>query len=407
MTARRTVARAARAVAPDTRTPDAADGDDDGVQDAQTDAEQADDEIQALRDQLPEGAMATLWRFGEGTDKEFVEEMPVSEFSINVVRQRYGGGKYAIFLRKPDPDIAGRWIRQGSKRFRIFGPSRFNVPDATPATPAASTDGTLEFMRKYGEMIQQQAKAQMEGQEMLQRMQMAVLANLTRPATDPTADLLKTLLPELIRGRKNDAPPLSMSDVVALADRLAQRTSPSSSLKETMELLTAARELGGDSDQPAWMTIASRGIDAIASVAHRQVAPAPPPAAVAALPAGTPVPPTPETPPMATAQPDDPFFRLMAPMFPGLLRHAQQDHDPATYAGVILDLLPVAAFADVRAFVTDPEFMARLQAAFPAVATTMQDNGDGTVLPWFAELRDQLAERLAEELAPPEPSAEH
>ena len=366
----------------------------------ESEAEQIDAELDGLAQQLPEGAIGSLYRFTEGAEKEFVDEMLVVDFSLTAVKQRYGSGRYILYLRTPDPNVAGKSFRQGSKRFRIAG-----VPITTPpgtaiaGTPGAASADERRLLSGYADMIQAQVKSQLQGAEMLQTMQMAVLRNLTERAPDPSIDLMKTLLPALIsRGGGGS----DLGQIITLADRLASKSGPAAGLKETLELLKAAREFAGGSsdDTPPWLGLASRGLETIGKLVEtRAAAPAP-----LALAPGEPAPiaePTlgAEPAPGAEPQPEGqtvppnvhPLFSFLAPRMADLVTHASLDHDPTTYAGVLADLIPDAYADQVRAKITEARFVAELGTIFPAVVPFTF---------WFTELRDDLAERLAPEEPP-------
>lgn len=354
------------------------------------DAAQADDELAELANQMADGAMLTLHRLLEGGDKEFVDEQPVAGFSVGGVARRFGGGRYVIYLRKPDPEIAGKSIRQGSKRFTIAGPPKYPTADPIAGAPAIAVAGeTAKLSATYGEMIQAGMKAQLESADMLQKMQLAVLASLTNRPPDPTAELLKTLLP-LIAGKRDNG--ITIADAIALGDRMANRNGPAASLKETLELLQTARELGGgEAPAPAWMGVAAKAIEVIGRAITynpRQLPAgetaddtAPPPA----------LPPAPlEVPTVAPTA--HPLLHFLAPQMPGLMDHAQADHNPDNYAGPIVDQIPVQHAAGAVEYLASEGFMPQLLAAFPMTAPLQA---------WFTELRDCVVDRLNEKLNPP------
>jgi len=347
-------------------------------------AEQADNDLAELRYQLGDGAMLTLYRMVDGGEKEFIEQQAVADFSIPWVKERYGGGRYTIYLKKPDPTAAGRWIRQGSKKFRIAGPAAYNVASTQPGAVATAPD---EFARKYATMIDEHVERSLKGQELLQQMQMAVLKNLTDRAPDPTIDLLKSILPSLI-GKSTQQ--LSLGDVIALADKMSTKTSAASQMKEMFELVKSAREVGGDSNTPPWMDLASRGLDLLGRAVPT---PTDPKQLTSGAPAASAV-------PTSTSAPDvtdtmHPLFVFLKPQIPSLLQHAIADHDPATYAGVVFDHIRPEHFTDVLGVIDDATFLATLTGAFPAIGTSMSTTGQ-PVSGWFEELRVDLVDRIRE-----------
>ena len=394
MTTKRT-RRAAR----DTGIPAGADtGDDlgDAVDDAGADdTAQASADLAELAAQLPADAILTLWRFDEAGVKEWLAEQPVAGFNLPSVAARFGGGSYIIYLRKPNAD--GGVTRQGSKRFRIGGPSRYPDPDAPAgAAPAAVTVGAIEtekLQRAYGDLIQQSIRASAESAQLMSGMQLALLKSMTErpaPVEDKSATLLQAILLKLL-DNKQQGP--SLGDLVTLAAKLASRSGPMSNLKETLELIQTARELGGGEPAgPAWIPIASKALDALTQAVRYNPGPTVrqlPPADVVAEPAPAPAPPVEASPMPANSHP---LLAWLAPQMPALIEHAQADHDPDNYAGVIVDQIPASHAPDVVAYLAAPDFLAQLQGAFPMIAP---------LVAWFSELRDNVVDRLQEKIAPP------
>ena len=361
--------------------------DDTAVPGALDDDVQAVEELAELSAQLPEDASLALYRMLDGADKEFCDQMAVRDFSIAAVAARFGGGRYTIYLRKPDPERAGKWIRQGSKRFRVAGAARTGADVGAPMV-AGGTPGIGEaekVLRTYGDLIQSTVKSSLENQNLLQQMQLAVVTRLAERPPDTTMELLKVLLPALLGGRGDQ---LTMADVLALADRMASKTSPTTQLRETLGLVKDVRELGGDGGgepAPAWLTVASRAL----GLFERAYQPPAPGDAPRALPPGAPIPETPAAPAGGDVHP---LITWLAPQVPGLIRHAELDHDPDTYAGVICDQIAPEHAADAIAFLTAPHFLTQLGTAFPGVVPVQS---------WFSELRDDVVTRLQEMLAPP------
>lgn len=348
---------------------------------------QAVEELAELSAQLPEDASLALYRMLDGAEKEFCDQMAVRDFSVAAVATRFGGGRYTIYLRKPDPERAGKWIRQGSKRFRVAGAPRTGADVAPASTALVASAGGDSALRGYGELIQATIRSSLDNQQLMQQMQMALMKTMMDRPADTSMDLMKSILPTLLTRGKGETP--SISDVIALADRLASKTSPTSQLKESLDLLRTARELSGDGGDatpaPAWLTVAGRALD-IFGRAYQPPALAPAEPAPLALPAGTPAP-LPDTPAAPAGDTVHPLVTWLRPQLPGLIRHAEADHDPDTYAGVLVDQISPAHVGDVLAFLQGPLFMAQLAAAFPAVEP---------VRAWFDELRAAVVERLQE-----------
>lgn len=368
---------------------------------AQSEGEVASNEIQEVAQQLPQGARGSLQRFIEGGEREWCEDLAAPEFSPARVRAKWGPGRYIVYWRKPHDTHRGKTVSAGTTRFLLAAGAE-DPAAGRAATPAGAVT----------DMVIAHTKSMLDGQQMLQQMQMAVLKNLTEPRHDSTGELLKLILPELIRSVATRTPAgPDLGAIIALADKLANRTSPTTAMKETLELLDKARELaGGEGDgAPPWMRLAAGALDTIGRALARPAGeppalpvgepPAPAPAEPAALPAG----PTPESSPLPSTA--HAIFHFLAPHIPALLRHAQLDHDPTTYGGVIFDQLQPQYFAEVRDYISRPDFLDLLEAHFPALRGATVEGSEPPVLvrAWFGELRDELVSRIHDELEPPAP----
>jgi hypothetical protein len=359
-------------------------------------AAQAEAEIADKVALLPRGSIGSLQRFIAGGEREWCEQFDAVQFSLEKVRTKWGAGEYIVNWRKPDPKTAGRgMVGAGSTRFQIAAEK-----DAATATPITSADarGSLALAT----LAEEHVKRMLDGQQLLQQMQMAVLKNLTEPRKDN--DLIEKILLALVTRQQQPAGP-GLAELVTLADKLSNRTSPGAAIKDTLELLEKARELGGEGGDgsPAWMGVAAKALDVIGRAVSRpalppgETAPASPDdAAVATIPNPAPEPTT--LPPTAHA-----IFHFLAPHIPALLRHATLDHDPSTYAGVIFDQLQPEYLSEVRDYVGRPDFLDLLEAHFPALrgAVIQGTEPPEPVREWFRALRDDLVERIHETLEPP------
>jgi len=364
---------------------------------------EAENEMEQVALQVPEGATGTVYCFIEGGKKAWCDDVAAADFSPQWIRDRFGPGRYVVYWRVPDPNRPGKPKGAGSTPLVIKGAG--NEPNAGQAGPNR-LDGTLATL------VEQHVKSMLDGQEMLSKMQLAVLANLTqRPAqSDGFGKLLELILPELIKSLVNRPAPVGpdLAGIIALADKLSNRASPVTAMKDTLALLEQARELaGGDGEgTPAWVNLAARALDTIGkAVAGRPAGEleaipdttAPAPESPAPVPAG----PTPEAPALpATAHA---VFHFLAPHIPALLRHAIADHDATTYSGVIFDQLQPQYYAEVRDYIGRPDFLDLLEAHFPGIRGQVIA---GTTPPvpvreWFTELRDDLVTRIQEQLNPP------
>ena len=350
---------------------------------------------------LPRGSLGSLQRFIQGGEREWCEQFDAVQFSLEKVRRKWGAGEYIVNWRKPDAKSAGRgMVGAGSTRFQIAA----EKDAATTTGPVVPADARASLA--LATMAEEHVKRMMEGQQLLQQMQMAVLKNLTEPKQG--SDLTEKLLLALIAQRQQPAGP-GLGEVITLAKELATRNSPTSAVKEALELLEKARDLAGDGGDgsPPWMGMAAKALDVIGRAVSREPVPALPPgetpAPAPAVPAPAPAGPTVEVvalPPTAHA-----VFHFLAPHMPALLQHAVRDHDPTTYAGMIFDQLDPQYFGEIVEYIDRPNFLDLLEANFPQLRGPVVEGSDPPlpVREWFRELRDDLVTRIREALAPPEP----
>lgn len=349
-------------------------------------------ELRAVALQIPEGATGSVQRFVEGGAKAWCEDISGAEFSPALIRDRYGPGRYVIYWRRPDPRRPGQWIGAGSTPLNIFAP-------ATTPKGAAPDQGAGALAL----LVEDHVKRMLDGQQLLQQMQMAVLKNLTD--TGRGSSVADTLLPELVKAlaSRPPAPGLDLAGIIALADKLANRTSPTAAIREGLDLMAKAREISGEGGdgEPSWTRAALKGLDVLGRAIGSAAAPAdgtaPTPAPGGTVPpAGAPEGST--LPPTAHA-----LFRFLEPHIPPLLRHAMADHDPQTYAGVIFDQVAPAYYEEIRAYIARPDFPDLLVASFPVIGTARVNGTADPVLPWFVEMRDDLVTRITEALQPEPP----
>lgn len=375
----------------------------DGQTGAQTDARAnvAEAELETVAQQLPEGARGTIHRFIEGGEREWCEDIAAAEFSPARVRAKWGPGRYIVYWRKPHAEVRGRTVGAGTTRFVLAA----GVEEPRAGAPASADVRAAEAVTG---MVVQHAKAMLDGQQLLQQMQMAVLKNLTEPRRD--SELSEKLLLALI-ARTPQGGGTDLAGLMALADKLANRTSPTAAIKETLELLGTARELGGGGDGdtgPPWIQLAAKALDTIGRAVSRPAgqlaAPAPDGSTPAPAPDMLPAPAPAGSPGEVATLPETAHavFHFLAPHMPALIRHATLDHDPTTYAGMIFDQLTPAYMAEVRDYISRPDFLDLLEGHFPAVRGALIAGSEPPVLvrEWFGDLRDDLVARIREEIEP-------
>lgn len=370
---------------------------------AETEADLGEAEIAEVVGKLPQGAIGTLQRFAEGGEREWCEHIAAADFDLDRIRAKWGPGRYIINWRKPDPNKPGRRVGAGST------PLRFAAPMGAPAAGAAVVPTDARASLALATVAEEHVKRMLDGQQLLQQMQMAVLKNLTEPRKE--SELTEKLLLALIAQRQQPAGP-GLAEIITLSRELSTRSSPTSAVKEALDLLEKARELaggeGGDGSPP-WMGMAAKALDVIGRAVSREPAALSPGDTPAPAPA-EPVPPAPAgptvevvaLPPTAHA-----VFHFLAPHIPPLLRHAIADHDPTTYAGVIFDQVDPQYLAEIRDYISRPDFLDLLEGHFPQLRGPVIAGSEPPVpvREWFSELRDDLVTRIREALEPP-PAAE-
>jgi hypothetical protein len=202
-----------------------------------------------------------------------------------------------------------------------------------------------------------------------------------------------------LAGRASSAPGIGVQDVVGLVATLQGMISKGATnggglgnLKELVDTFSSIKALvgsSGEANEQSVLLEAVRQFGGPLAEALRQSkagAPAATPATPAALAA-----PGANTPP-AQSTPESPamLYRLFLRM---LCEHAAANHDPETYANVILDRMPED---QVRAFLDKPDWLATLSGLEPNVANYPT---------WFSELRRVTLELLTSESAQPDTAA--
>lgn len=274
---------------------------------------------------------------GSNQQGAYLSRYDAAEFSLEAVQRDYGAGRYFAQIKK-----AGKVYR--GVRFEI-GPAPKSaevagriLPELAPRTPAPSpAPTTIDFNSLF--------LAMMNGQQQL----MAALVK-REPAPVPQS--------------------LSISDMLALADKFSKSNKPSSSLAELLEAMTALRAIGGDSGGSSeWAEVIKSIPSLLAAIpkpdanienhpavvqARRIVAMAEARSKALPSPPAAPAEPAPAEAAVSTIDPDDAqrveFIKIAGPFV--MMAAQVEDADPETYAQTLLDFLHANSIDPAR-FVGD------------------------------------------------------
>lgn len=321
---------------------------------------------------VPEDVLAVLAQLGESAPSvdvfrrnqrtrryEFVDNLPAESFSLDVVKDSWGGGEYQVRPKNP----AGQYIKGTTRTFTIAGAPREPSAEPDPAPtpdPLAGQLGTLRDLMQgiRDDLRERRASGGTDPLELGIK-----LAGQIQQANTP---LLEQLIKLSTSKREEARDPLEMLDhVLEVADRVRAGSSGESSGVVNQlgrELITLFRE--------------SRG-------------------AAAARPTPGPRGAPPVTPNRDPSEPS--WVPFMAQSVPSLLQLARAGRDPNTYAVVLLDQLPEPAVEYLGRLLGEGDsFRDSFYLRFPETAADHRY--------WFDQLFDALRAELVEE---PEPEASH
>ena len=322
-----------------------------------------DDLAEMLGGIVGEAESLDTWRRAESPPRkyEFLDNLPLDDFSLAVIAGRFGGGDYQIRAKGSD----GKYIKSTTRTFRIGGPPRDPARDALPLedTPAAPDQFAVlaELMRDVAaELRARHAEPQAGGDPMAMALE---LSKAMREAASEAAAQVRDLMGGDAGGRSPDA--LDMVErVMDLQERFGGGggggTDPMINAlgRELLTVFKNARE--GESGQDA--------------------------GAVAAPTTGQPGPKQSGSPP--AANPNQPaWVTMLAPWMPDLIGLAVRGREPGTYANVIQDQLSDRALDVLASVIAGPDFADMFYLHFPDTLQHRQ---------WFDELLAALAEDLTE-----------
>jgi hypothetical protein len=304
-----------------------------------------------------------------------------SDLSLDTIRATFGGGTYRITGR----DSKNQYVQ--SKLVTLFDMPK--VPNAAgsganadlAAVLAAAKAGGNDMMPLIMEMIRSQGAQ--------------TAAMLTAMATNkPVAPSGPTFM-----------------EIMALMKEMNHKPDGESPVKMLLEGLALGQKLSGGGGEVGMLDVAKQGLEMLSPLIARDAA--------TPRPNGNPRPmpqqPRPNAPvqpvngaapqlPAAPAPSSTPVPEVPNPMFQklnwlkaltaNLVVHAVKEHDPETYAEVVLDNLPP--------FITEDEILERLSPD-NSVALLATLNPDVAKYPvWFEEFRQAVIRFLTEEDGPPE-----
>ena len=311
-----------------------------------------------------------LWRLSDrGAKPRYITRVPVAEFSLDWVRDEFGGGDY----RARVVDARNSVRRQVT--FSIAGAPR---EDAAPKGAATPGDARIDRLERALEALARN---------------MAQAPAALPPVADPLAMALKII--EAMRPMMAPPPPPAgagdaagmfalFNQMLDLRERIAESAEPRevSGIAAVVEKGVAPladlyrRKL--DLDERTMMRRAQPSAPQPAQPAHNQAP---------AVHGGTaPV----QTAPAPLA---DPIAARLAAQIPAVARAylasvARADKDPSLYADVVLDALPASLVAELPALLDAPDFAARLVGAVPEWRASA---------PWFGRLADEMRAALRDD----------
>jgi hypothetical protein len=328
----------------------------------------AEEEIEAAVASIPGRAEAQVERRSREGRWVHLDTIHPDQVSTSQFAEMYGGGIYRVKFRGPGTGkMKGQMVwRPGFKLVEVDdtipkkAPPKYRPEEKGP-TAAPGLDVATE-MAKLSLTVMNAVGA--------------LMAKAMQP--DPIQQ-------EILRSLLNRKEPDSLDRALAIAKEL--RGGSSSSLKDRLEELEliesiAERRGGGRETGTTPWDLAKQGLE---TVARMLPAPGAAPAAPGAPQPSTPAPAPEAPPPVEGTVPADPVLRMLGTYMPRLVEKAQQDRDPDTWAGVLLEEIPPGFYPRALEFARQPDLLEQLTAAYPATVPVRE---------WFGELLEALKDRL-------------
>lgn len=333
-------------------------------------------------DQIPMQTTVDLSRMDPATGaKAYLCKLDADLFSLEYVKQQYGGGDYVIEIRGPTGHGRVKGY-QGGDKFTIdkMIPPKYPV-GAAPAAPAAGTPNAMEnlpqlmmmgLMKQMLEMGDLQAQAfrkALEGVNGGKRDVDPILTALaSKLAADPFDQVIR--LRELESGSKRGSVFGEMTQALEMMDRLQEMRGGGN----------------GHTEDPGWMRLVEliapawrEAVRADGRAIPAEVSPAP--ATAVATPAPSPAPRA------AAAGPGVPSELVaLRPVITDIIRAAENGTDPRLAADWIAQTTATGVQELLRRALADPAMLAHLANAYPALTSYTE---------WLVEVRRELLDALA------------
>ena len=347
--------------------------------------------LQDIVDQFPDADLTFLvYRFNDRGKQLFVTELNPDNFTVNHIKENYGGGKFRFYAR-----VAGKTVKTGIFDIEgraividIIPPGRGNSQPLPGLQPALQPGGQASGVENQILILLERVTSRMDKLE----------ENMKDGAKDK---ILETLLANMSNNSSG------------VEDRLLERLSTFKSLfsdnksgpgsdigqvftavKQVMEIANTAE--GGN----PWMSIIEKVIPTLQQAVTAYGAQAgrvqrqPGPSKV--IPEGAPVDgqPAQPTPPLTGFQA---IKSIIEPHIPSLITFAAAGHDTESVGNLILPYLPEQNKADIIAWFGSATWLndlASIDQRIPAQGA------------WWNELKDTLLEFLTTEETTGEPEGE-
>lgn len=323
--------------------------------------EEGETDIERVLNELPNPEdYINVWKYSDnGEDRAYKNKMPVKDFSLFRLRDRFGPGRYHL-------DFFSRRGRAKAKRAAV----------RTVFIDAENTD------TQSGKTDHVPAQNNVDIQSSMQAAMMPVYAMIEKlgtlivesraPAQDPSALLLS--MTQVLKNLHDVSPPPPIAQAPALPPAADNR------IKEMKEMMSLARDFTGGTGENAHLDLLDKMIDKIAvpMIDAAQAQQAQP-----AQPAGAEQQPTP------TARSENPM-KMYAAM---LIQSALKGEDPGNWVGLICDRVPVDV---LREIITDP--VARLGEL---------DQRASQVSGWLNQLGSYISEEIEIRISETKGGGEH
>lgn len=303
------------------------------------------DDVESLLQELGgEVSTVQLWRRDTSGKLAYLEQWPVDQFSLDHVRDLYGGGRYQARFKDHDH----QYVR--AKDFRIDGPAKYPGRDDDSKDRGDSRESLTMLQVMMQEVLQELRRPRSAGEaEGSDALNLAV--KMSEMVESKVANVVEAL-------RANQRDPLGFADMMELVDRG----------------IDLGRRLEGGSETDV---IRALGGELISFLRDRKAGP------MAGAPAGGGG--------QAAAAPANvpPWVQLFRQYIPMLTARARAGKSPETIAALIVEDLPdpAADFLE-RQLARGPAFREEFYQHFPAAANTMW---------WFDSLMNALEVELSGE----------